>query len=102
MIPNSSSHHASYETVAAGQTDQVMGRVGARGDVLSHIIIQPATTGAATSTVKDGSTVIFTFTGGTLADLSPIVVPFNLQSTSGAWTLTTGANVAILAIGDFS
>lgn len=91
-----------YEAIAASQTDQVLGATGATGDFLSHIVIQPATTGAGTVTVKDGTTAIFTFTSGTLADLSPIIVPFNLASASGAWKITTGANVAVLAIGDFT
>ena len=100
-MPKNSNHYT-YEAVAASATDQVLGDVGSAGDRLDHIIIQPTTTGAGTCTVKDGSTVIFTFTTGTLADLSPIVVPFGLQSQNGAWKITTGANVAILAIGDFS
>lgn len=91
-----------YETVAASATDQVLGATGATGDYLSHIVIQPATTGAGTCTVKDGTTVIYTFTSGTLADLRPIVVPFNLKSVNVGWKITTGANVAILGVGDFT
>lgn len=91
-----------YETVAASQTDQALGATGAAGDYLSHIVIQPATTGAGTVTVKDGSTVIFTFTSGTLADLRPITVPFGAVSASGAWKITTGTNVSVIAIGDFT
>lgn len=91
-----------YETVAASAADQVLGATGAAGDYLSHIVIQPATTGAGTVTVKDGSTVIFTFTSGTLADLSPKTVPFGLASVSGAWKITTGANVAVIGVGDFT
>jgi hypothetical protein len=91
-----------YETVAASQTDQVLGATGAAGDYLSHIVIQPATTGAGTVTVKDGTTVIFTFTAGTLADLSPKTVPFGLFSVNGAWKVTTGANVAVIGCGNFT
>lgn len=91
-----------YETVAASATDQVLGATGAAGDYLSHIIIQPTTTGAGTCTVKDGTTVIFTFTTGTLADLGPRTVPFGLTSVNGAWKVTTGANVAIIGVGDFT
>lgn len=91
-----------YETVAASQTDQVLGATGAAGDYLSHIIIQPATTGAGTCTVKDGTTVIYTFTTGTLADLSSKIVPFGLKSVNGAWKVTTGANVAIIGCGNFT
>lgn len=91
-----------YETVAAGQTAQVLGATGATGDYLDKIIIQPATTGAGTCTVLDNATVIYTFTAGTLGDLKPLVVPLGLKSVSGAWKITTGTNVAILAIGNFT
>jgi hypothetical protein len=91
-----------YEAVAASATDQICGDLGAVGDYLSHIVIQPTTTAAGTVTVKDGSTVIFTFTTGTLSNLSPITVPFNVNSSTGAWKITTGLNVAVLAFGDFT
>jgi len=91
-----------YETVAASQTDQVLGATGGTGDYLSHIVIQPTTTAAGTCTVKDNTTVIYTFTTGTLADLRPIIVPFGLFSVSGAWNVTTGANVAVIGCGDFT
>ncbi|MFA9205010.1 MAG: hypothetical protein ACEQSH_00995 [Bacteroidia bacterium] len=91
-----------YETVAASATDQILGGAGAIGDYLSHIVIQPATTGAGTCTIKDSSTVIYTFTSGTLADLSPITVPFGAFSTAGAWKVTTGGSVAIVAFGVFT
>jgi hypothetical protein len=91
-----------YETVAASATDQAMGATGATGDYLSHIVIQPASTGAGVVTVKDGTTVIYTFTSGTLADLSPKTVPFGASSVNGAWKITTGANVAVVAFGDFT
>ncbi|HEU4805183.1 MAG TPA: hypothetical protein VFS91_05150 [Nitrobacter sp.] len=91
-----------YETVAASQTDQVLGATGAAGDFLASIIIQPITAAAGTCTVKDDTTVIFTFTTGTLADLTPIVVPLGIFSAAGAFKVTTGANVTILATGNFT
>lgn len=91
-----------YETVAASQTAQVLGATGATGDYLSHVIIQPVTTGAGTVTILDNATVIFTFTTGTLSDLRPIVVPIGCASVSGAWKITTGANVTAIGIGDFT
>jgi len=91
-----------YETVAASQTAQVIGATGAAGDFLSHVILQPTTTGAGTCTILDNATVIFTFTTGTLADLRPITIPVNAFSVSGAWKITTGANVTATAFGDFT
>lgn len=91
-----------YETVAAGQTAQVLGATGATGDFLSHVILQPAAVGAGTTTILDNATVIFTYTSGTLGDLRPIVIPINAVSVSGAWKITTGANMAAVAFGDFT
>lgn len=92
-----------YEAVPAGSTDQAAGATGAAGDYLSHIVIQPTTTSIGDVVVKDGATTIFTRTGGdTLPDLSPITVPFGVKSKNGAWEITTGANVAVLACGDFA
>jgi flavin-dependent dehydrogenase len=91
-----------YETVAAGQTAQVLGATGATGDYLSHVVFQPTAVGAGTCTVLDNATVIYTFTTGTLADLRPIVVPFNANSVSGAWKITTGANITAVGFGDFT
>lgn len=91
-----------YETVAASQTAQVIGATGAAGDFLSHVILQPTTTGAGTMTILDNATVIFTYTAGTLADLSPITIPINAFSVSGAWKITTGANETATAFGRFT
>lgn len=92
-----------YETVAAGQSDQVMGGTGAVGDYLAGVLIVPGTTGAGTVSIKDGSgSAINIFVAGTLADLTPIYVPIGAKSTSGAWKITTGANVSAIGFGRFS
>jgi hypothetical protein len=91
-----------YETVAAGQTAQVLGATGATGDYLSHVILQPAALTAGTTTILDNATVIYTYTAGTLSDLRPITIPVGAFSVSGAWKITTGANMAALAIGNFT
>lgn len=90
-----------YETVAASQTDQVLGTTGAAGDYLSHLVIQPVTTGAGAVTLKDGASTIYLFTSGTLGDLSPMTVPLGIFS-AGALSVTTGANVTVLAVGNFT
>jgi hypothetical protein len=92
-----------YETVAAGQTAQVLGTVGAVGDVLDRIVIIPATTAAGNISILDNATSISVFVAGTLADLSPITIDFGgIKSASGAWKVTTGANVSVIAVGRFS
>lgn len=91
-----------YETVAAAQTGQAIGATGAVGDYLSHVIFYPATTGAGTSYVLDNAVEVAKITSGTLADLRPIVIPVNGISVSGAWKVTTGANMTATAFGDFT
>lgn len=91
-----------YELVAASQTTQTLGPVGAAGDVLEYLIIIPETTGAGTVAIKDGSgTAINVFIAGTLSDLKPINVHIGARSTSGAWQVTTGANVHVIGVGRF-
>lgn len=93
-----------YETVAASQTDQAIGVSGAVGDYLAGVLIVPATTGAGTVSIKDGGgSAITVFTGGgTLSDLRPFFVPMGAISVSGAWKVTTGANVSAVAFGAFT
>lgn len=91
-----------YETVAASATNQAMGATGAIGDYLSHVIIMPVTTAAGTVTILDNATTFFTYTTGTLADLRPIIVPIGCNSVSGAWKITTGANVTAVGVGTFT
>lgn len=95
-----------YETVAAGQSNQALGATGAVGDFLASLLIVPAAAACGVVQIKDGSlTAITVFVGGgtvALPDLKPIEVPLNLVSVSGAWQVTTGANVSVIARGDFT
>lgn len=92
-----------YETIAASQSDQALGPVGKKGDILERLIIIPATTGAGNVSIKDGSgSAISVFVTGTLADLTPIVIPLGMRSSDGAWKVTTGANVSVIAVGSFT
>lgn len=94
-----------YETVAASQTDQVMGATGATGDYLSAVLIVPATAAAGAVSIKDGSTSISIFAGGgttALPTLAPIRVDLGMISVSGAWKVTTGTNVSAIGIGNFT
>jgi hypothetical protein len=94
-----------YETVAASQTDQVLGTVGAIGDSLDVLIIVPATTSPGAVQIQDGAgSEITVFAGGatSVASLAPISVAIGAMSRAGAWSVTTGANVSVIAIGRFS
>lgn len=100
-----------YITVAAGQTAQVLGSGasganGAKGNYLKRLIIIPATTGAGSVSLIDGSggaaVTISVFVSGTLADLKPIVIDLDIMSQVGAWAITTGSNVSVIAVGVFT
>lgn len=94
-----------YETVAAGQTDQVLGATGATGDILERVIIIPANTSPGAVSIKDGSgSAITIFVGGasSVDTLAPIFVTLGMKSTGGAWKLTTGADVSAIGIGKFT
>jgi len=102
-IPHHNMGGGDYETVAASATDQVLGASGAVGDVIAGLLIVPATTGAGTVSIKDGGgSGINVFVSGTLADLRPIWLPLFIRSSSGAWKVTTGSNVSVIAVGNFT
>lgn len=99
-----------YETVAASQTDQILGPTGKVGDILSSITIIPATTSPGAVQIQDGGgTEITVFAGGasSVVDLSPIVVFFGpngircVNTSTPGWKVTTGANVSVIANGRF-
>lgn len=92
-----------YETVAAGQTDQVLGGAGAAGDWLARLIITVGTAASAATSIKDG--------GGSAIPILPnspgggigvYVVELGMKSAAGAWKVTTGAGATAVAVGDFT
>jgi hypothetical protein len=94
-----------YETVAASQTTQALGATGAKGDRLAGLLVVPATTSPGAVSIKDGSdSAITVFTGGasSVGDLTPFFIPIGARSVTGAWAVTTGANVSCIAIGTFT
>lgn len=94
-----------YETVAAGQTAQVLGTNGAQGDYIQRVIITPATTAGGVVTLIDGSTSIPLYVGGgttALGDVEPWVLELHMYSQNGPWKITTGANISVIAVGDFT
>lgn len=92
-----------YETVAASQTAQVLGTAGAIGDYLDRLIVIPLTTAPGLVTILDNAISIPIWLGGTVgADLKPFIIDVRAFSVSGAWKVTTGANVSVLAVGSFT
>lgn len=97
-----------YETVAASQTGQVLGATGGTGDYLSHCVIYPTSTTPGVVTVFDNTnaagTNVIAFPGGasSVTNLAPIAIPVGAISTSGAWKVTTGANLVVTCYGKFT
>lgn len=97
--------YSQYETVASSQTAQVMGAGGATGDYLAGVLVFPGTAGCGVVTIMDNATTIGTFAGGgttALPSLVPFMIPVGLFSVSGAWKITTGANVTAVGVGKFT
>ena len=95
-----------YEHVAASSTAQVLGGTGAVGDYLHRIICTVSTAATAAVQVVDGTGVgILTHTilpnspGGGIGVYN---VEINAVSANGAWKITTGAGVEVMAVGIFS
>jgi len=92
-----------YETVAASQTTQALGAVGAAGDLLSRLICVVTTAATAQVQIKDGAdTAITVFPNSPGGGVGTYTIPIGLQSRTGAWQVTTGAGVAVIACGVFS
>ncbi len=93
-----------YETVAASQTAQALGATGAIGDYISGVLVIPATTTPGVVTLLDNAISIPLFVGGasSVSNLVPFFIPLGMISVSGAWKLTTGANVSCIGIGNFT
>lgn len=92
-----------YEAVAASQSNQVLGATGAAGDYLGRLVCVVSTAATAQVQIKDGSnsaiTVLPNSPGG---GIGTYVIPLGLKSTTGAWQVTTGAGVAVIACGAFT
>lgn len=90
-----------YETVAASQTDQVLGGVGKAGNLLERLVVTVATSATGTVSIKDGS-------GGSNISITAANTPIGVysielgaRSVSGGWRVTTGAGASVVAVGDF-
>jgi hypothetical protein len=92
-----------YELVAASQTNQVLGATGAAGDYLESLIIVVTTAATAQVQLKDGGGTAFTvFPNNPGGGIGTYPIPFGKRSTNGAWQVTTGAGVSVIAGGDFT
>jgi hypothetical protein len=95
-----------YEHVAASSTAQVLGTTGAVGDYLHRIICTVSTAATAAVQIVDGTgagilthTVLPNSPGGGIGVYN---IEINAVSANGAWKITTGAGVEVMAVGIFS
>jgi hypothetical protein len=95
-----------YVAVAASQSAAtIQASAGAVGDYLDHVVVVPATTAPGVVTILDNATPLISYPGGgttALLTLTPFTIYVGAVSSSGAWKITTGANVSVLAVGRFS
>jgi len=96
-----------WEFVAASATAQVLGgdATAKKGDALAGLLIIPATTSPGAVAIKDGSgdpRTVFAGGANSTSNLVPFFVPLGAKSQIGAWQVTTGANVSVIAVGNFS
>jgi hypothetical protein len=95
-----------YQAVAASQSNAALGPGGgAAGDYLSHLTVVPASTSPGAVTIADGAgTAITVFAGGgsSLSVLVPFTIAIGAKSTSGAWKVTAGTSVSVVACGQFT
>lgn len=97
-----------YSAVAASQSSAQFGTTGASGDYLDGILIVPGTAAAGTVFITDGSSSAITiFTGSSVTAL-PTLAPFYAaigavsRNGAGGWKVTTGSNVSVIGIGNFT
>ena len=92
-----------YATVAPSVTAQVLGTTGAIGDYLASLTIVVATAATAQVQITDGAGgAITVFPNNPGGGVGTYTVPINAKSTSGAWKVTTGAGVSVIATGSFT
>ncbi len=99
---------SSWETIAASQTGQPLGATGAAGDYLSHCMVYPTSTTPGVVTVFDDTSSaannVIAFPGGasSVSNLVPFAFPVGAISVTGAWKVTTGANLVVTCYGKFT
>lgn len=90
-----------YETVAASQTDQVLGTTGAAGDLLHAVHCVWTAAPAAVASIKDGSgSAINIFEVKGAAGSQTVVL--DIVSADGGWKMTTSTNMTCIGVGRFS
>lgn len=94
-----------YATIAAAQTDSVLG-TGAVGDLLGQLICIVTTAATSQVQIKDGNgSAITVLPNNVTPGVGTYVIPLNIKAKNGTtpgWKITTAAGVAVLASGVFT
>jgi hypothetical protein len=98
----SSPYRYQYEHVAVSQTAQVLGGTGAIGDYLHRLVCTVSTAATGAVTLLDGATSPVVLTNSPGDGIGVYNIEMNVVSKVGAWKVTTGAGVEVLAVGIFS
>lgn len=91
-----------YETIAASQTDQVMGSTGSAGDVLHAVVCVMTAASVGVVSIKDGTGSAINLIAAQSAATQIFTPPLDLVSTDAGWKITTGTNTTCIGIGRFS
>lgn len=93
-----------YETVAASQTDQILGAVGAVRDILERLIISVNTALTSTVSIKDGdgAAIVISAANTPIGVYSIEIGARCINATTPGWKVTTGAGVTVMAVGKFT
>lgn len=92
-----------YQVVAAGQTDKVLGAVGAAGDFMLTITCVVATAATSQVQIKDGGGAAITILPNAVAQgIGTYSFYVALRSQAGAWKITTAAGVSVIVSGTFT
>lgn len=94
-----------YATVEADQTDQALGESGGVNYLLAGLLLIPQTTSPGAVSVRDGDgdpITLFEGGAGSVSNLVPFFIPLGVKSRGGAWKVTTGANLSVVALGSFT
>lgn len=93
-----------YTEVGQSQTATILGSTGNTADWLDGLVIVPGNTSPGSVILLDLAATFTIFAGGSnsVTTLIPFFVPISSVSKNGAWKVTTGANVSVFAMGDFT
>jgi hypothetical protein len=94
-----------YLTVAISQTDFTLngGSGGAQGDYITRLICTVATAATGAVSIKDGAgSSIPLLPNSPGGGVGVYEINLGITSIAGAWKVTTGAGVTVLAIGEFT